>query len=77
MQRSYAFTLSLSLLMTIVTGPLVAQIAQPYRYELQQKNSDDYFNIISLKENGLALFRERDKFKQNNRLWELILLDST
>ena len=63
--------------MTIVTGPLVAQIAQPYRYELQQKNSDDYFNIISLKENGLALFRERDKFKQNNRLWELILLDST
>ncbi len=77
MQRSYVSILVLFLLMTLVTGPLVAQIAQPYRYEQEHKNSDDYFNIISLKEDGLALFRERDKFKQSNRLWELILLDST
>ena len=53
-----------------------AQFAQPHRYEREQKNSDDNFQIISLKENGLALFRERDKYKQNNKIWELIFLDT-
>jgi hypothetical protein len=53
-----------------------AQVAQPYRYERAHKNSDDYFHIISLKQDGLALFRERDKYKQSNRIWELIFLDS-
>jgi hypothetical protein len=53
-----------------------AQILQPSRYEREQKNSDDYFHIISLKEKGLALFRERDKYKNSNRIWELIFLDT-
>jgi hypothetical protein len=53
------------------------QVTQPHRYERTQKNSDDYFNVISLEENGVALFREREKFKNNNRIWELILLDTT
>jgi hypothetical protein len=53
-----------------------AQVEQPFRYEREQKNSDDYYHIISLEEKGLALFRERDKFKQNNRIWELIFLDT-
>ena len=52
------------------------QISQTQRYERQQKNSDDYFNVISLKEEGLALFRERDKYKGSNKVWELILLDT-
>jgi hypothetical protein len=52
------------------------QISQTQRYERLQKNSDDYFTIISLKEKGLALYRERDKYKSNNRLWELTLLDT-
>ncbi|HZI26324.1 MAG TPA: hypothetical protein VFD46_14665, partial [Chryseolinea sp.] len=51
-------------------------MSQTQRYEREQKNSDDYFNVISLKEEGLALFRERDKFKGSNRVWELILLDT-
>jgi hypothetical protein len=55
----------------------LAQVLQPHRYEREQKNSDDYFHIISLKEKGLALFRERDKFKNSNRIWELIYLDTT
>ena len=54
-----------------------AQISQPHRFEKQQKNSDDYYNIISLKENGLALYRERDKYKASNQIWELTLLDTT
>lgn len=53
-----------------------AQVLQPNRFEKQQKNSDDYYNVISLREHGLALFRERDKYKNSNRLWELIFLDT-
>lgn len=54
-----------------------AQLSQPYRFEQRQKNSDDYFHVISLKEQGIALFRERDKYKNNNKIWELLFLDST
>src|SRR5688572_28171808 len=53
-----------------------AQISQTQRYERSQKNSDDYFNIISLKENGLGLYREREKFRGGKQIWELILLDT-
>lgn len=64
------------LLSALLPATLCAQVSQPHRYERQQKNSDDYFNVISLKEEGLALFRERDKYKNNNKIWELILLDT-
>lgn len=57
-------------------SPAEAQIEQARRYEIQQKNSDDYFTVISLEEDGLALVRERDKFKGNKQLWEIILLDT-
>ncbi len=57
---------------TMVSG----QVSQTQRFEREQKNSDDYYNIISLKGDGLALFRERDKYKANNQLWELTLLDT-
>ncbi|HZI24991.1 MAG TPA: hypothetical protein VFD46_07940 [Chryseolinea sp.] len=61
-----------------VSGSLChGQISQPHRFEKEQKNSDDYYNIISLKENGLALYRERDKYKASNQIWELTLLDTT
>jgi hypothetical protein len=72
--RRLAMTVILLLLST--SGFLSAQVLQPYRYEREQKNSDDYFHVISLKEQGLALFRERDKFKNSNRIWELIFLDT-
>lgn len=54
----------------------IAQITQPHRYERQQKNSDEYFTIIPLKEEGLALFRELNKYNSGNKTWELILLDT-
>ncbi|HEX6889635.1 MAG TPA: hypothetical protein VF141_03045, partial [Chryseolinea sp.] len=34
----------------------VAQISQPRRFEVAHKSSDDQYTIISLKEEGLALF---------------------
>ncbi len=56
---------------------ITAQIQQPHRYEKERKLSDDDFTIISLKEDGLGLIREKNKYKSGNKTWEFILLDST
>jgi hypothetical protein len=53
-----------------------AQLSQPRRYERLHKHSEESFTLIPLKEEGLALFRDLEKFKNSNRLWELILLDT-
>lgn len=53
-----------------------AQVQQPDRYEIVQKNSDDYFTVISLEEQGLALIREKDKFMGSKKIWEIITLDT-
>jgi hypothetical protein len=69
--------LVLTLLVFVVShSAIVAQVIQPYRYEREQRNSDDYFHVISLKEGGLVLFRERDKFKNSNKIWEMVFLDT-
>ncbi|HOX83258.1 MAG TPA: hypothetical protein PLJ60_09810 [Chryseolinea sp.] len=69
----------LSLVITIlcIASSSFAQLSQPYRYERKHKNSEDYFHIISIEEKGIVLFRERDKYKNNNKIWEIILLDTT
>ena len=53
------------------------QIDQPNRYEVEQKNSDHNFNIISLREEGLILVRETEKFEDGKKFWEIVRLDST
>ncbi len=58
------------------TTTSVAQISQPHRFERKQKSADEYFNVISLQKEGLALFREQEKYKGPNRVWELIMLDT-
>lgn len=57
-------------------GFLQAQAVQTGRFEIKQKNSDDYFTVISLEEEGLALIREKDKYEGNKQLWQLIILDT-
>ncbi len=52
-----------------------AQVEQTRRYELPKKMSDEYFTVISLEEDGLALVRERNKYDGNRKLWEIIVLD--
>lgn len=54
-----------------------AQVQQTERYEIVQKNSDDYFTVISLEEHGLALVREKDRYQGNKQLWEMIILDTS
>ena len=66
----------LSLVMLGMGQTVFAQFRQTVRYEITQKNSDEYFTVISLKDEGLALLREKDKYSGNRKLWELIILDS-
>jgi hypothetical protein len=72
----YARLVSIIFLLICTLNPAQSQVIQARRFEREQKNSDDYFHIISLKEKGLALFRERDKYKNSNRIWELLFLDT-
>lgn len=57
-------------------NPDSSEIVQPFRFEKERKYSDEDFTIISLKEEGLALIREKNKYKGGNRTWEVILLDN-
>lgn len=65
-----------ALLFVFVSFSLKAQIFQTQRYEKKHKGSDEYYHLISLKETGLALLRERDKYEGNKRLWEITILDT-
>jgi hypothetical protein len=53
-----------------------AQPRQTHRFETKQKDSDEYYSIIPLKQEGLALLREKNKYNGGKRLWELTLLDT-
>jgi hypothetical protein len=58
------------------TDQAFAQVTQTHRFERGQKSSDEYYTIISLKEEGVALLRERNKYEGNKKLWELVILDT-
>jgi hypothetical protein len=66
----------LCLLFFLIPSESDGQAVQTHRYERTQKGGDEYYTIISLNEEGLALLRERDKYTGNKKLWELVLLDT-
>jgi hypothetical protein len=53
-----------------------SQITQPSRYEREHKGRDESVTIISLKNEGLALLQEKDKYKGTKRVWEIVFLDT-
>lgn len=53
-----------------------AQIKQTARFEREQKNNDKEFILVSLKEKGLVLVRDNEKYKEGKQLWEIIRLDT-
>jgi len=57
--------------------PAAAQQPANTRFELIHEHGDQEFTAVSLKENGLALIREKQKSEGNQRFWEIVLLDST
>lgn len=64
------------LILLLIAFSSQAQIAQTKRFEKEQKNSDEFFSIISLKDEGLALMREKNKFLEGKQKWELVFLDT-
>lgn len=67
----------LLLLFVCLFSEIHGQVKQTHRFEKRQKNSDEYYSIIALKEEGLALVREKNKYNGGKRLWEISLLDTT
>ncbi len=53
-----------------------AQVEQPERLEISKKSSEEYFTVISLEKEGLALIREKNKYEGNKELWQIIILDT-
>jgi hypothetical protein len=50
---------------------------QTARFEREQKNNDSDYIIISLQKEGLALVRDKDKYKEGKQQWEVIRVDTT
>jgi hypothetical protein len=52
------------------------QIHQPQRFELDIKSTDNGVHLISLRQEGLVIVRELNKFDKGKRKWELQFLDT-
>ncbi len=53
------------------------QSVQIGRFEREQKNTDQEFILISMKDEGIALVRDNEKYKDGKQLWQVIRLDTT
>lgn len=69
--KAFAFVLLFTAALT-VSG----QVEQTERFEIEKKSSDEYFTVISLEQEGLALVRNKDKYQGNKQLWQIIVLDT-
>ncbi len=74
--RSRSTSLAFSLLL-FGNITLFAQPVQTIRYEKRLENGDKSYTHISLKEKGIALVRDKEKYKEGKKLWEIIILDTT
>lgn len=73
----WAFFFSLAATLWLAAGhDSNAQIEQTERFEMEQRNSDEYFTVISLEEDGLVLVRDKDKYEGNKQLWQIMVLDT-
>lgn len=74
---NYIFSLVFIFVFTLCSPlKITAQAKQTARFEREQKNSDLEFILISLKEEGLLLVRDKEKFKEGKQQWEIIKLDT-
>src|SRR5687768_13347972 len=60
----------------VLASETTAQVRQTHRYEREHRNGENYYTVISLKEEGLALLQQTNEFEGNRRAWELVLLDT-
>src|ERR1051325_4674312 len=66
----------LGCLLFLCTSAAFCQITQIARYELEQKGPDASWTIISMKEQGIALVRDKTKFMGSEKIFEIKVLDS-
>lgn len=77
MKQVTTYRLLMAFMLVALAGPVVAQVKQTARFERENKLSDQEFIIISMYESGLALVRDKEKYRDGKQLWEVIRLDST
>jgi len=53
-----------------------AQVEQPNRIEIELEDGDDFFNVISAKEEGIIIFRETTERIKEGNIWEVIKYDT-
>ncbi len=66
----------ISIILLFLFQSSFAQIEQVARFEIEQKNSDASWTVINLKEKGIALVRDKNKFLSGEKLFELHILDT-
>jgi hypothetical protein len=66
----------LAFLCLIFYGATAAQVSQPSRWEQEIKFAEETYSVISLKEEGVALLRDKEKYQNGKKLWELVILDT-
>lgn len=69
--------ISLTTLLLFGSVSLFAQYEQTIRYEKRLENGDKGYTHISLKEKGIALVRDKEKYNNGKKVWELIVLDAS
>ena len=57
-------------------GLILGQIQQPGRYEIELKPLDNHFDVISMEDKGLVIYRETDDRSRQGKKWEIIRLDT-
>ncbi len=72
-----SFALWQTLVFSFLSWISSAQSIQTARYELEQKNSDQEFILVSMQAEGIALIRDMEKYKDGKQLWQVIRVDTT
>jgi hypothetical protein len=75
---SFSYRRLAAVLILFVSAVIIChgQVTQVVRYEKEHKPSHSGWTVISLKENGLAMVRDNEKFREGKRVFEMVVLDS-
>lgn len=65
----------LSIILTIYTTLLFSQYNQTHRYELEKKNTDDFFTVLPAGYDGVIIFRDTNDYNKGN-IWQITSLDT-
>ncbi|MEQ8477844.1 hypothetical protein [Fulvivirga sp.] len=68
----YCFFLCGFFLVNVAFG----QVKQTHIYELEKKNTDDFFTVLPAGEKGVVIFRDTDDYKKGDK-WQVVALDTT